>query len=293
MFTVEIIIVCLAIVSFILYAGNRIIQDPPENNPTDFLQNKQQFPEFANHKTRVLCIGDSITHGVLSCNYVDILKDRLGEEDFLFINAGINGDTSWNILQRLEKIIQCEADIIVILIGTNDTNTPHRGKQFQKRVLMTKKLPQIPDETWFRNNLAQILKTLKKETNASLAILSLPTIGEDLSDLMYSKTTSASAIIHETAREYQIKYLPLHENMSSVLNQKPTTNPPPVEQMEQIMMTSTFKHTVLGKDFDTISSKINFQYHSDHLHLNCKGAAMIADLIEPFILGINNGERIE
>ncbi|MGY4857374.1 SGNH/GDSL hydrolase family protein [Cryobacterium sp. AP23] len=70
--------------------------------------------------TVVVCAGDSITHGFMSASCLSLLQDRLGADGYEFVNAGINSDLAWNLLQRLDAIIACQLEVVTILIGTND-----------------------------------------------------------------------------------------------------------------------------------------------------------------------------
>ena len=38
----------------------------------------------------VVCAGDSLTHGLISANYVTLLQDALGDRGTVFVNAGVS-----------------------------------------------------------------------------------------------------------------------------------------------------------------------------------------------------------
>ncbi len=81
----------------------------PANNPEKFAREKR-----VSQKGRrvVVCAGDSITHGRVSINYVDILEKRFSSREYIFINAGINSERAWNLKNRLDAIAACHPDII-------------------------------------------------------------------------------------------------------------------------------------------------------------------------------------
>ena len=65
---VSIILTFAALVVYLNYMARRM----PANNPGNF--KAAQLPV---QKSKVaVCVGDSITHGSVSCNYVDILSGR-------------------------------------------------------------------------------------------------------------------------------------------------------------------------------------------------------------------------
>ena len=71
-------------------------------------------------RTLVVCAGDSITHALMSADYLRMLEQALGDQGYEFVNAGWNGDLAYNLGARLDDIIDCNPDVVTILIGTND-----------------------------------------------------------------------------------------------------------------------------------------------------------------------------
>ena len=64
------------------------MQKLPFNSPDNFLRLNNTNPETQT----VICFGDSITHGQVSHNYVNILVEKMSKKGFNFINAGVNGN---------------------------------------------------------------------------------------------------------------------------------------------------------------------------------------------------------
>lgn len=153
------------------HRGNR----RPDNCPARFLKNRASLGGDAKV---VVCIGDSITHGTASCNYVDILTKRLGKLGFHFVNAGINSELSHNVLQRVDEVVGCNPDFITLLIGTNDSNKSLTDVATRKAIRQMR-LPQHPSAEWYRSNLFEICRALKAGTRAKIGLLSLPVITED------------------------------------------------------------------------------------------------------------------
>jgi len=269
----------IIIILVVIYAvGYHRATSLPDNRPAAFiLQNKN--PE----KKVVVCIGDSITHGRVSCNYVDMLSEKLGEKGFIFVNAGINGELAWNALQRTDEVIRCNPDYITILIGSNDANGSLRDS-IARRQMKEMKLPQYPDRKWYRKNLASLCNILQTQTKARIAVLSLPPIGEDKNHESFQRAGEYSAIIKEVAADKKLTYIPLNENMRAYLDNKTCSPPSPYDDHEMMMYKAIFMNTIIGKSFDDIATANGFSLMTDYLHLNCKGAAMTADLIENFLM---------
>ena len=274
-----VVVLAFGFIFFILYEVHRL----PDNTPTKHLSRKEKGGLL--NRNIVICVGDSITHGQISQNYVKMLKDKLGE-NYEFINAGLNSHLAWNVLERLDEIIKCKPTIVTILIGTNDVNaklTKKNEKDYIKRM----KLPQEPDHKWFCITIQKIIKRLKKETNAQIAVLTLPTIGEDLEVSFFDKTTQYSQSIIEIAQKLGVKSLPLHATMVNHLENDPSKPTFPYEKGHIYLLSSVIQHYFLRRSWDTIATNAGFKLHRDYLHMNTKGAMMIADLIEGYINSLN------
>ena len=111
----------LAILLVVEWAMIRVIQylirRPAPDNPLEYVREHKAGAD----KHVIVCVGDSITRGEVSYNYVDRLEARLGDR-YEVINAGINSELSYEVLQRLDQVIACEPELVTVLIGTNDAN---------------------------------------------------------------------------------------------------------------------------------------------------------------------------
>ena len=274
---IVIIVLIIAILSYGLYRA----QKKPDNSPARFLAVRKAKAE----DKIIVCIGDSITHGSVSYNYVDLLSQRLGNRGYTLINAGINSELAYNVLQRIDEVTRCEPDYITILIGTNDANASLSEANSQ-RAVKNMKLPRKPTAEWFRENLIGICSQLKSKTGAKIALISLPPIGEDLRHAAYTRTASYSTIIRDVASREGIAYLPLHEAITDYLKeQKHRPKLTYDGEWKSVMYKSIFLHIIFGRSFDKISSYNGFLIVTDFLHLNSRGAEMVANLIEGFVLG--------
>lgn len=277
--TIIIIIGLLVMVPvLIIIYGTNAANKKPANDPAWFLANKQLF-----HKKKVVvCAGNSITHGRVSANYVDLLGERLGTE-FQTVNAGVNGDLAWNVLQRLDEIVACQPDYITLLIGSNDC----KGVLVEEdgNISMKKKcLPQMPTDDWYLKNLDSICQQLRSETDARIALLSLPPLGEDLSHPAYQISVRYNKMIEETAERHGIDYLPLGEEMATYLEEQDQVPGLSYDDgFRAPMYKAIFAHFILGRSFDEIAAANGLLLMTDLLHLNETAAGMAADLIRDFV----------
>jgi lysophospholipase L1-like esterase len=250
----------------------------PKNRPSTFLQR----PPTNDGRSVIVLAGDSLTHGLIGYGYVKILLEELDMERFRLINAGVNAHLAWNLLERLDEIIDCQPSIITVLIGTNDANaatSEKEGKAYMKNM----KLPRMPDLVWFREILQSIVNRLQNETSASIALLSIPTIGEIPDHPAFKLSLDYGNTVKEVAMKTGVTYLPLQEQMVAYLESNPGSPKYPIEREKVQMFLSIFKRYLLGRSWDSIAEGAGFKLHSDYLHLNSVSARMVADMNIQFI----------
>jgi lysophospholipase L1-like esterase len=235
----------------------------------------------------VVCFGASLTAGTVSFNYLDLLAARPALAGFNFVNHGVNGDLAWNGLQRLDRVITEWPDFVTILIGTNDVNAT-MSKRNQIRYKAFNHLPTEPSLSWYECNIEAIVKRLKHETHARLALISLAVIGEDLEHEANQKVDLYNEAIRRVAWQENIPYLPLHERMVAYLREHEPERaqlPPRLEYRDGLHNTgNALALHATGLSWDEVSQRNGLLLTTDTLHLNSVGAGMIADLIEGWLL---------
>jgi acyl-CoA thioesterase-1 len=73
----------------------------------------------------IVAFGDSLTSGPglrPEQRYPELLQDRLSAEDYSYrvVNAGVTGDTSTEALQRFDRALVADTQILILAIGIND-----------------------------------------------------------------------------------------------------------------------------------------------------------------------------
>jgi lysophospholipase L1-like esterase len=243
------------------------------DSPREFLRVAGRRPTTT---TLVACVGDSITHGSASANYVDELSRRMGVDGFQFINAGVNGNLAWNVLQRIDAVIACRPDVVTLLIGTNDVNATF-DDEWQDQYRKEQDLPQRASLAWYRENVAAILDRLSTRSSARVLVLEIPMLGEDLSSTMNQRVDEYNVALRELCAERGVACLPLHDRLAALL---PTGHvPPPYTGDRMVIVTSVTSHLVMRKRWDDVSARLGLAVLTDHIHLNDIGASVVADLI--------------
>src|SRR5580692_6623739 len=171
----------------------------------------------------VACVGDSITEGVGSADWVAMLRERVGSEGVQVVNAGVAGDLSANVLRRLDAVIQCDPDIITLMIGTNDVAAEFFSS-FSRLALRLKGIKQTPTLDWYEENVSSILRRLRTETRARIAVIEIPMLGEDLTSEINGRVDKYNEALRSIAEEEGVRCIPLHDQLVKLL---PSGHVPP------------------------------------------------------------------
>lgn len=158
---------------------------------------------------KILFFGDSVT----DCNRiyddpanigegyvkytVESLKHNFDDMDFEFINRGISGNRTCDLLARLDKdVIEHQPDIVTILIGINDTwrkfdmNDPTTAEQFCE-------------------NYETILARIKKETKAKIIMIEPFLLYGMGKDEFREDLNEKIDVVRQLAKKYADYYIPL------------------------------------------------------------------------------------
>ncbi|MEE0866962.1 MAG: SGNH/GDSL hydrolase family protein [Clostridia bacterium] len=159
-------------------------------------------------KIKLLFQGDSITDAgrnredIHNLGYgypryaAEMLKDAYPEIEFEFINLGISGNQTKDLVERLDSdFIDINPDIVSILIGINDV-WHHAGDRSW-----------VPNEI-FEQRYRTVLSAIKQKTNAKIMIMEPFLI--PIEDKLFFREDLAPKIeiIRKLAREYADVYLP-------------------------------------------------------------------------------------
>jgi acyl-CoA thioesterase I len=269
-------------VSTLLLALSRSPLVLPKNSPARVLARGRA----AAPRPLVVCAGDSITQGLISAKYVDLLAERFPTCDF--VNAGVNSHLAWCLLRRCDEIIRLKPDVVTVLIGTNDANamlSPFNTVNY----FLQERLPRRPSADFFVTTLSRLARRLKRETQAHVALLSLPPIGEDPRQKAFETAAQYSLLIREVAAREQVDYLPLHEQLTAAIEHERTAKRerlpphPPFRSQNSVAVRALVAHLVRRQGLDEIGAASGFTHLVDFLHLNNSGGAVVAGLVGAYL----------
>ena len=233
----------------------------------------------------VVCLGDSLTCGLISANFVELLARQFAAShggDFRFVNAGVNGDLAYNVLQRLDEVVSMQPDFVLLMIGTNDIlSTLRLSNLWISRI--SKRLPHSPTLAWYRSNLEAIVQRLKVETHAHIALASPPILGECLDSYPNRQLRVYNAEIQRIAGGDGLAYLPVFEHIAAYLESN-CLHAGKTHRSRLFMTTElTLRHIFFKESYSSISQRKGFTIMTDGVHLNEKGAALVANVYASYL----------
>ena len=131
--------------------------------------------------------------------------------------------------------------------------------------------------------MIRIVKKLKDKTSATIALISLPILGEDLESISNQRIKEYNATLKDIADGEQVGYLPVYERQEEYLRKVQQDKGRPYSNDGMLSIKALARHYLLGQSFDHISKKNHFSLVTDGIHMNSLGAKFIADEIESFL----------
>lgn len=271
------ILIAAATLAAAFFYVSKIISTLPVGRAEDYLNKQSQ----SNNKI-VACIGDSLTHGNVGQSWVDYL--RLEFKDTIFLNEGINANTSWQVLQRLEPILECKPDVIILMIGTNDalgSFDVNSGLRYKRN----NKLPEVPTFDKYKEYLPKIIERLS--VSSKVAICTLPPIGENKESKVNQHVNQFNDFIKIVAKEKNINLLQVSDSLWSDIDSRtyPSEidyNPKSIPLLRRIFG-GIFHHYLFKKSWNDIAESKGQWILFDQIHLNERGANIVFNLVKSFI----------
>lgn len=235
----------------------------------------------------VACLGSSTVAGKGEAfDWIGELEKRPHNKGFTFRNLGVGGDLAYNCLLRLPDVVATHPDRVVVIAGTNDilASVFAGVRRFYGG---WKGLKREPSPEWFHENLVAIVRGLKEQTSAAIAVASLGEIGEDPASAhpVQRRLTELFAeyngLIRDVARDEGVAYLPFYERLHALIAADPG------QAFKKFSFLAfyrdAFRYFVLRRSGDAIAQANGWRVHVDGVHLNSRGGVLLADLVDGFL----------
>lgn len=127
----------------------------------------------------------------------DLIKKAFPDKDFEFINLGISGNQTKDLVERLQTdFIDIDPDIVSIHIGVNDTWHHAADKSW------------ISNEV-FEERYRKVLSEIKAKTNAKILIIEQFLLSVPDKDFFREDLNGKIDVTRKLAREFADYYIPL------------------------------------------------------------------------------------
>ncbi len=276
-FLLIILIVASIVIAAAFFYVTKIISKPPSGRAEDYIKSQ------SNKNQRVIaCIGDSLTHGNVGQSWVDYLRDEFPND--IFLNEGINGDTVWQVLKRLEPILACKPGIVIVMIGTNDalgSFDVNSGLRYKRN----NNLPEAPSFEKYKDQFLELIERLSEVPE--IAICTIPPIGENKDSLVNMHVKRFNEFIESIAKQKNINLLPVSKNLWSDISSRTYPlirdyNPKAIPLMRRIFG-GIFHHYIFKKTWNKIARAKGQWILFDQIHFNERGAKIVFKVVKNYI----------
>ena len=272
-----VLIIAAALFAAAFFYVSRIISSLPKGRAEEHL-----LSQDSSNKNLVACIGDSLTHGNIGQSWVDYLREEFPND--IFLNEGINANTTWQVLQRLEPIFQCKPDLIILMIGTNDAIGSFdidSGLRYKKN----NNLPEVPSFEKYKEQLVELID--KISLSSKVVMCTLPPIGENKDSLVNQHVKKFNDYIKFVADDKNLSLLPVSDSLwleikSRSYQLKSDYNSKSFPLLRRVFG-GIFHHYLLKQSWNDIAKAKGQWILFDQIHLNERGAEIVFKLAKKFI----------
>jgi len=257
-----------------------IIATPPKGRAEELLLGND-----SEDRRIIACIGDSLTHGNIGDCWVETLRSDFPED--IFLNEGINGDVVWQVQQRIEPILACKPDIVILMIGSNDVMASF-NKKSGERYRRKNNLLEVPTFESYQKLLPKLIDSLS--TISKIAICTLPPIGENKDSIVNNHVNKFNKFIELTAKNKNITLLPvsklLREDLSIRTYPSRSDYDPSTLPIIKRIYGGAVQHYIFKKSWDEVAKSKGQWILFDQVHLGERGAKIVFNIVKKYISSV-------
>lgn len=273
----------------VLYVLEQTAQEPP-NSAYDFVRRGGAKEK---HKPILICLGDSITQGKCSSNWVSKLSNLMQEKQPLeILNNAQNSITTYTVLQeRVDWTLACDPDFCVLLIGSNDAHAlvnPGWNRIEQSCWGLTGPITEATVEANFRGIVDKLLHS---KPDLKVAICTIPPLGEDLTAVWNREgADKVNSIIRKVVGEATKKFhdrltlLDVHGALTSKIRRADQSSGSSMSMLLYHMAWQGYGRHVFGLEWNTMSSWLGNAVLIDAIHLNDTGGSILSSLVADWLV---------
>ncbi len=228
-------------------------------------------------------IGDSLTEGRPGVSFFKLLKEKYPH--ITFVNNGKPGETVKSLHTRLSKTkLESDYDLVFLWIGVNDVYSKLMKVQAQ---------PIAADQIEFREYFDKVVNMVIPSSK-HLVVVSPAVVGENMQNTINNELREISSVIHAVSTQYpNISFLNMQAVFETQLSNVASSN-----YISTSVMT-VMKDVVFYKNptrIDRLSRKRGLHLTLDGIHLNSKGALIVAEqyasIIDVLLLSSSTSQEV-
>jgi len=235
----------------------------------------------ADREKVVVCLGDSLTQGNVSFDYVYALASRLEPDGYTVLNAGVNGDLAWNVLERVDAVVSGQPAYVVLLVGTNDVRACETDRA-AARYVRRKNLPRMPDADFFRESYGGILDALASNECTRTIVVTIPPLGERAGEPIDEVVERFNGIVAAEASARDASCLDLHGTLERRLAGGDRESAPAYDgrRARLMLLRAVVLRQLFGWSWNRIARHNGMRLLTDGVHLDEAAGAELVDLVE-------------
>jgi lysophospholipase L1-like esterase len=233
---------------------------------------------------KIAFYGDSLTEGIAGASYLVYLQKLEPEHEL--INYGQGGDTVISLYKRIvRKKLAQPVDLTFLFVGVNDVfvylswNYPLLKTVFRQ--------PWIKDVAEFIAYYQKTLDLLTVKASYVFAVSPL-IIGEDVSNQWNTRLETLAEAIRKTAADENVDYLDVRADFIFALNGRQISPYLPKSATRIVLDALLLRR---NEQIDHQAATRGLHLTLDGVHLNSKGAGLVAENFSKAIRRFNHEEK--
>jgi lysophospholipase L1-like esterase len=215
-------------------------------------------------KLKIALIGDSLTEGRPGVPFIRKLKERYPE--LTLVNLGKPGESVKSLHARLSKTkLDTDFDLSFLWIGVNDVYT---------KLLKVQAQPIAADQEEFRELYTKVLESVIASSKQVVAVTP-GLVGEDMQNAPNQELKELSAVIQAIIRNCpNVEFLDIRSVFEKELAESDSSGYISTGVLTVMKEALFYKNP---KRIDQLSEKRGLHLTLDGIHLNSRGAELVAE----------------
>jgi lysophospholipase L1-like esterase len=223
----------------------------------------------------LVCFGDSITQGSIGDAYVRHIAMQMPHVNV--INAGVDGDTTYNLFERLDTaVLRHNPAVVMVMVGLNDFGTAYGERLSRVYYRRVKKVPITIDIPAFETLYDGIIHRLLR-AGITTVLCTPTTLGEIPDTAGQFILDGYVRVVKDLAQRHDLTLIDVRAAFVQAMRSDPRVGP----EYHLWRVPIDAWRVSRGTPYDQISLQRGFNLLVDGVHLNGNGASLVARTVLP------------